>query len=335
MIDLESFEACLGEIESGEPGRKRSGVASLGNFLDSRALEVARVLMKDGDPEIRFQAGRVLETLQEKGVKPRLAKREDIHAEIESLASTNQILDEVFFVYRANLDEIVYNSLVTGIPKISLFAALAIYYSYFENLRMGMDNPQFMGLLVLCSLHVFLVRPLIWEKVGRAILGGFSDRYSRSVAKFPFSFNGYFRMLKANLFESLILVIPAGFVAISSASAGALTISLLFWVFLCSFLCHFLPCQMIFGGSVSETVERTYTLYGKRKDIIKTSFPSFCVLVGAFYIIFFLNFSIGFEKIFYPVGTTATLMGFLLADILLDPFWISYRILVARLMVQE
>ncbi|RCK79122.1 MAG: hypothetical protein OZSIB_0236 [Candidatus Ozemobacter sibiricus] len=326
-----AFETCLLKIESTDPAARQEGVLALHRIPEPRSLQVLQALIADADPVVREYAIEGVNRLVRAGVRLRKPRAEP-RRECATLRDALDVADEVFCIFRRNAAAIMAAALVAGVVKILIGAVFLLSPYVFDSARVIENSLGSMGPALLV-IHQLFLRPFAWLTVGRAFMGGFLDPVVRQQARVPWQPWEYWAFFPVNLVQALPICFFA-WVIIAARLGGDsfwLAIALLWWVHATLPL---LPLQLINAGRMPDTLQQTWTIWWERAADGRALLPTFLIQLGLLYLLIFIN-----VKTFVPMpwgfDFIQSLGTLLLADALLDPFWIGYRILVTRLLTGE
>ena len=332
-MDQCTFEQCLRDLESNDQARRRKGIQRLANFADRRALQVSKALLSDQDEMIRFYAHQTYTQLIEKGINPRESKESEKKKEYQYLFNPLQVLDEVLFIFKANLGHNIYASLKTGWIKIVLFAGV---FHLMRQMNYYLRWEQFLSLPLLGTLFLYsiVIRPLVWMSVGKSFLGGYQDRKARNLSKQPFSLNQYCSLATVNFFKSLLVVLFPGLLFLGGKNQPLLNLAgILVFIYSLYKTAYLMPLQLMKTRPAGQTVSIALARYSRYGKIFKRLYPSFFLIAGSFYVCIGLG-AITTWNIWFKSGMFEQGFLLLLADILIEPYWIGFQILTTRCIMQ-
>ncbi len=328
------FSDCLALIESSDPAERRKGVAQLERFHEPRALRVALSLSKDHDEGVRETAAEVAATLRRAGVssekpgKPKPARQ----IATDTLLSSPEVMDEVFFLWRRNRKNIIKAWLLADLPQIliclSIFATHGLIWSVpFSS--SSVDGVVAVIFLVIC----FLCRPFAWMLTGRAFSAAFPDRPSQTLAKRPMSPVEYLGLLQMNVIAQLPLVAGAALLYYAPPIDAGLffIVYLLFFLAYHSFTCSLMPRQLIANADVFFTLRGLFRDGFAGWKFQRTLYMSFLWMMTILYASLIMS-SIYVLEMLYIRNTGYILLAVIIfSDTLIDTFWMGWQITVARL----
>ena len=328
------FEKSLLKIESPLPALRQEGVLDLKKINDSRALQVLLALEFDPDPLVKRFAAAGVSQLEAAGVRLKRPQT-DRRCEIETIGSPLEVVDEVFFLFRRNAPNIMYLAISSGSLKI-LLGLLFLFSPQMVSSVQFLQSGFFSAAPVLFFIQQVFFRPIAWLTVGRAFLAGYPDPAARQQARIPLSLSGYFGFLPANLIQAIPLCLAFLFLAFlprpmvdNLVGPKFICLMLVAWYLYASFA--LLPMQLSNVGHGSEAIGKAIRIYWERGSAVRSFFPTFLLYYGALMAIIYINFQLLLGTSF-PFVEAQTAGILLLADSILDPFWIGFRILVTRLL---
>jgi len=333
--ETQALENSLKLLECNDPRRRKEGLKQLASVSDSRALRIAQFFLHDENLEVQFEAKLTCKILADRGVKPKFQKVHESPPKVQLLFSNVQIADEVCFVVQKNLNQIIFATLKTGLPKLFLI----FYIFYTVNLNLG-SSPQFQGIhfTSIFVLYAVFWRPVVWLSVGNAILRGFPEKNLKFLSQARLSAERFWAFISTNAFKLFLLAIPLFLIYSSTVTyAGASFILGLGGIILFGLglyaLTPLLPLQLIHGMGPKDTIALWSNLFSAKKTILWETFFLFLFGLGVLYLIIFANFSLFGNYLGIRLDFNAEMLPFLLlADLFLDPLWIAYQILVTRVM---
>lgn len=331
------FAKALAEVESPDPRRRLAGISQLLEIADARALQVARTLQRDEDPDIRLEATRVCIKLQADGVRERLVPGQEQARERSQLNSVYEVLDEVFFALSRNFGAVAWSAVVAGALKLAGAAVLIWWHPTGPVFGYRFESMIPVYVMAGFALQQLFVRPLSWILIGRAVLGGFADQVSRRLGEAPISAFQVMQVAKVNLYERLKLVIPIGLLAVAALSPDAGAFLSIFAVFILLSVLRLnplnLPMQLLLGRAAGDSMTQAAALARERDWVIRFSWSNFLAQTCGLYILFTSVFLFLLDFFFGCNPPRSLFASLLLADTVLDPFWIGYRLLTARLVL--
>ncbi len=325
------FESCLLKIEGTDPAARQEAVLDLRRFPEPRALAVLQSLTNDADPVIRDFAAEGAARLTRAGVRRRRPPAEAPRV-LVSLESPLEVADEVVCIFRRNAAAIMSAALLAGVMKLGVGGVYLLSPFLFDAVRPVEDSLTGMGPL-LVIIHQLVFRPFAWLTVGRAFMAGFPDPAVRQQSRVPWQSWEYWAFLPANLVQAT----PVCAAAVVMLMPGRPDDLLLLRTAAVAFLAWFayasialLPLQLIHSGRSAEAVGHALRFYWSRGAAVRSLMPTFLLHLSLLYLLIFLNF-----RMFWPIAASFEVVQsvgcLLIADVLLDPFWIGFRILVTRL----
>ncbi|NLI75658.1 MAG: HEAT repeat domain-containing protein [Candidatus Riflebacteria bacterium] len=328
---VNEFESCLLKIESADPTARQEAVLDLRRFPEPRALAVLQSLANDADPVVRDFAAEGASGLARAGVRLRRAAEEPLR-EVVSLESPLEVADEVFCIFRRNAAAIMAAALLAGTVKLLVGGIFLLSPFLFDSVRPLEDSLTGMGPF-LVIIHQLVFRPFAWLTVGRAFMAGFPDPAVRQQSRVVWQSWEYWAFLPANLVQA-IPVCAAAVVMLMPGRPDDLillrTAALIFLAWFAYASIALLPMQLVHSGRSAEAVGHALRFYWSRGKAVRSLMPTFLLYLGLLYLLLFLNF-----RMFWPIDLSFTVIQsigcILVADVLLDPFWIGFRILVTRL----
>ncbi len=331
------FEKCLRDLESGNTKLRRRGMQRLSTLSDPRVLQVSKALRADEDETIRFYAFQIYNRLIDDGVSSRVKVKTEIKTELEYLHSPTQVLDEVLFIFKSNLRRITVVSLKTGLIKIVLAVGIIIFFSWgFDDARGQLfkwkDLLSLRYAAAIFMYHLFL-RPVTWDMVGRAFLGGYRDRTARALAKRGFTAERYSEMLKANILKSLLVPGIPFIMFIISQETPMLVFGLIISILVLYKTTHMLPRYLLTDPSPAHR-NKGIGMFSPFGGLARRLYPTFLVVSAGFYLCIGYGLMLSMEIFVHNPIPLEQIVLLLVADILIDPFWIGFHILVTRCVMQ-
>ncbi|HQG30205.1 MAG TPA: HEAT repeat domain-containing protein, partial [Candidatus Ozemobacteraceae bacterium] len=296
------FSDCLALIESADPASRRKGVAQLERFHEPRALRVALSLSNDPDESVRETAAEVVATLRRAGVsaeKPGKAKPARQVA-TDTLLSSPEVMDEVFFLWRRNRKNIIKAWLLADLPQILICISMFATRNLLGNGPVSSSSADAV-LTVIFLVVCFFGRPFAWMLTGRAIMAAFPDRPSQTVAKRPMSALEYIGLTQMNLVAQLPLVGGAALLYYAPPFEPVLffVVYLLFFLAYHSYTCTLMPRQLIANADVFVVFRALFRDGFACWTFQRTLYMSFlwmmvmlyfAIIVSGIYLIELLNF---------------------------------------------
>ncbi len=195
------FEVCLDNIESADPFKRRYGVALLEKVGGSKALQVAGALINDSDPVVSSSAKRICAGLKKSGLMLRNFSQNLPLAEKQVVRGTRQILDEVVFIAKRNLNELMVSSFAISIPKL-VVVSIIFAWPYLGDIVSDLFSLEVFALMIF--VHQIFWKPFAWIGVSRAFLRGYPERTTRRISKALDDWSAYSRLLQQNLSNAFI-----------------------------------------------------------------------------------------------------------------------------------
>ncbi len=333
-MDSRDFDNCLLNIESDDPSRRRQGVLSLERFREPRALQVARALVNDADETVGDYASRVCARLEALGIKPPRPLREDPPVEIESIGTQWELFDEVQFILRRNWVSVLYATVVGGFFKLLFAVVFLASGSMSRGYPGSMNYAQEYSFPLYFSLHFLLVRPFIWMALGKAIMGGFQDRKAAEIARSPFSMGQYLAFFQANLLQFVpivLLVYGIGSRGLDEFPRFILAILLYFVAYHTAAL---MPRELLRQGKRGEAPEISVSSVFWPNKLLKGTYRPFLFFLMLCGLGLWANLALLLEGMGVYMNVPLFLVNtgiLLIIDVILDPFWMGYKILTTRL----
>ena len=324
------FAACLDNLESSEVSRRRQAIATLEQIGGVRALQVAVALTGDADQIVASSARRICSEAGKKGLVLRSFLKTQALPQTVAIKSFMQLLDEVVFIMRRNLAEVVRDSFLFSIPKFSL-VTLFFLCPFYEPLLEIVSQPWLICLLIF--IYEIFWRPLVWLSTGNAFLAGFPDNNIRRQSRQFLGRKLYRPLLRAGLVEAVLYALILSSVFwwhFNLDSIGALLGVLgFFWLIAWLHSSSSVPVILLRNKDSEEAVwlsgySRNFWVSVKLGASLAVLY--FVVLSSIASLVWLLGFA---EWINGPI---VFIFGyFIAADALIDPFVIGYRLLLTRL----
>ncbi|NLF98087.1 MAG: hypothetical protein GX569_15245 [Candidatus Riflebacteria bacterium] len=324
------FAASLANLESGEPPRRRQAIAFLEKLGGLRAFQVASALVGDSDPIVAAAARRICAESSKKGLILRNNLQAQPLAQKILIKDFYQLLDEVVFVIRRNLNRVVMDSFLFSIPKFAL-VTLIFLCPYFEVLKEVFAQ----GWIIFPAIFVYEAfwRPLIWSSTGAAVLEGFPENVLRRQSMKMSGVRFYRKILFLDLVESLLYA-----VVLTCVYAWYLNYFSSLW----PAAIFFLFWAMIWVDSSCSTVARILISDSEARILWRSGYIgnfTLAIKLGMVLALLYLMIVGSSVSLLWIFGFDALLNGPILflfgfviaADALLDPFVMGYRILLTRL----
>lgn len=330
----EEFAVCLDNLESSEAPRRRQAIAGIERLGGIRALQIATALTSDTDLVVATSARRICSVLSKKGLMLRRYTATQPLAQTVAIKSFWQLLDEVVFIIRRNLAGIVVDSFLFSIPKLS---AVTIFFiaPFFASIQDLLSEPPFVNLLML-AYQIFW-RPLVWQSTGLAFLAGFPENAYRRRSRKAGGWELYNSLMKAGIPEAILyslLLIPIYNSYFSRFTSDLPLLALIVFTWLiCWHISVYLPFAIIFDQPV------------KMKSIWSFRYMSdfwLSIKFGMLLILLYLIVFGGAVSSLWLFGLDNWLNNprliasgsfgfFIVADVLIDPLVIGYRLLLAKI----
>ena len=324
------FAASLANLESGEPPRRRQAIAFLEKLGGLRAFQVASALVGDSDPVVATAARRICTESSKKGLILRNRVQAQPLAQKILIKDFYQLLDEVVFILRRNLNRVVMDSFLFSIPKFSL-VTLIFLCPYFE----GLIELFAQGWIIFLAIFAYEVlwRPLIWSSTGAAVLAGFPENGMRRQSMKISGGRLYRKVFVMDLVESLLYAM-----VLSCIYAWYLNYFSSLW----PAAMFFLFWAMIWVDSSCSTAARIMISDPESRILWRSGYLgnfSLALKLGMVLILLYLMIVGSSISLMWMFGFDALLngpiifmLGFIIAaDALLDPFVMGYRMLLTRL----
>ncbi|MBU1109887.1 MAG: hypothetical protein KKB51_24615 [Candidatus Riflebacteria bacterium] len=326
----EEFAACLDSLEGNEVPRRRHAMVALERLGGTRALQVATALTSDVDPVVANLARRICSVLGKKGLMLRRYLRTQHLVQTVSIRGFYQLLDEVVFVIRRNLAGIAIDSFLFSIPKllmVTVFFVSPFFAPFFD-----LVHEVWLVSLLIFVYQIFW-RPLVWHSTGLAFLAGFPENACRRQARKAGGWRLYNSLLKVGLIEAILyslMLSMAYSLYFSSGKFGfpllvTFTVWLLIWT-----LSVRAPSAVIFSSSVKAESVWLFDCGSNFWLSMKLGM----VLILLYMIVFGSAVSslwmFGLDN-WFSVPHVFSCGFFIAADVLIDPFVVGYRLLLARL----
>ncbi|MBP7634065.1 HEAT repeat domain-containing protein [Candidatus Ozemobacteraceae bacterium] len=328
------FSDCLVLIESSDPAERRKGVAQLERFHEPRALRVALSLSKDPDDSVRETAAEVAATLRRAGISTEKPGKTKPVRQIatDTLLSSPEVMDEVFFLWRRNRKNIIKAWLLADLPQILIFIAIFVTHGPIWNVTYTSSSGDTVMLVIFLAI-CFLVRPFAWMLTGRAFMAAFTDRPSQTVAKRPMNPVEYLGLVQMNVIAQLPLVGGAALLFYATPIGASLffIVYLLFFLAYHSFTCTLMPRQLISNTDVFVTLRGLFTDGFAGWKFQRTLYMSFLWMMAILY------FSVTVSAIYILEALQIRNTGYIvfaiviLSDTIADTFWMGWQITVTKL----
>ncbi|OQA06105.1 MAG: hypothetical protein BWY66_02050 [bacterium ADurb.Bin374] len=328
------FSDCLSLIESSDPASRRKGVAQLERFHEPRALRVALSLSKDPDEGVRETAVEVAATLRRAGVSTEKPGKMKPARQVatDTLLSSPEVMDEVFFLWRRNRKNIIKAWLLSDLPQILICLSIFATHGLIRNMPFSSSTVD--GLMAIIFLVIcFLGRPFAWMLTGRAFTASFPDRPSQTVAKRPMRPVEYLGLLQMNVIAQLPLVGGAALLFYAPPIDAGLyfIVYLLFFLAYHSFTCTLMPRQLISNADVFVTLRGLFWDGFDGWKFQRTLYMSFLWMMTLLYFAIIVS-AIYLLEIFHIRNAGFIFPAIvIMADTLVDTFWMGWQITVARL----
>lgn len=328
---INGFSECLGLIESTDVATRRRGVAQLERFHEPRALRVALALSQDPDESVRETAIEVAGTLRRSGVSLETAKSVHRRVATDTLLSSAEIMDEVFFLWRRNRGNIVKAWLISDLPQILILLAVFIPYFMKWNIPPFKSGDWMLGImaLIICTFG----RPFAWMLTGRAFAGAFSDRASQAVAHRPMSPVEYLGLMQMNVIANLPLVVSAvvPYLFFYDILPLYFIFYLLFFLGYHSFTCTLMPRQLFANANVFVSLRGLFQNWSETWKFQRMVYMSFLWSMATLYTALMVSMVYALEMLSFSNTVPIAPALLLLADTIIDPFWLGWQTTVARL----
>ena len=326
-----SFEDALTLIENEEPSSRIQGLLLLEKIADKRSFRVANSLKEDSAQSVRFQAERICKAFIDKGLDITQDKKSAPTQVIKRISSGSDILKESISKILSNLENILPGYL--GLNLIKIGAAITL-------IKLSIDNQQqipslFIALICYLVFEVFF-KSLLWHFTGNRIATSIPNYVNRSKTVMKLSLSQLTNLLKGSLFE----LIPIMAVTILLALPMKLALpAVLLFVPLGTKLFYLsltlLPLKVMSLRLWQTPLEKSLKLFLHSNNILAGFYR-----VGLFcWILSLIGFSsviaLGIKQA-TGAFTFSTLLGsYLLAEVVVTPFWICYRLIATLLFVPD
>ncbi|MBF0499632.1 MAG: HEAT repeat domain-containing protein [Candidatus Riflebacteria bacterium] len=339
--DDSPFAQALMFVESRDPQARQDGIALLAEIGDARSLEVVRVLQNDEDPDVRAAARPVYQSLIDKGLHPRLRPGDELQREKSPLSHPTEILDEAFFLITRNFDRIVSASLRSGSIKILtgfLFICAPYWLSSADS--SWLQQEAYSIFIWLFVIHQVLVRPYAWETTGRAILANYPEKSVRKAAIGEFSSYRFQQIFFGNALFRLVMLGPILFfwqsllVQINhytSLDPLYVALAIAFMAFILYLNPFFMPLHILSGKPVTATISESIELGGQKRWVLNGIYLNFLAMTLGLYIMLGMNVLFILQMLFNVDHSGCIVGAILIADAIIDPLWMSCRLLITRL----
>ncbi|MFZ2957498.1 MAG: HEAT repeat domain-containing protein [Candidatus Ozemobacteraceae bacterium] len=337
------FAQALQFAESADPVARLNGVEMLSEIGDSRCLEVVRVLQNDEDPDVRAAARPVYQGLIKKGFRPRVRPGDELHREKTSLSNTTEILDEAFFLISRNFDRIAAASLRSGFLKIVAAVLLIGGRVLWPTDGLWFEREIFGAALWIFLAHQLLVRPYAWETIGRAILANYPEKSVRKAAVGEFSHYRYQRMFMANILQRGCMVLPViifwkatmGTFYLNFDGSAFIFAGLAFMAVVLYLNPVMLPLHVLTSKSAGATISESTELVSQKRFVLKAVYPNFLALTFGMYTLAIINV-LFILQYFFDINHSGCILGaVLIADVVIDPVWMAFRLMITRMMMNS
>jgi hypothetical protein len=200
-------------------------------------------------------------------------------------------------------------------------------------IRLHPGSEAFFWAAIVFTVILLTMRPLAWMLVGRAFIGSFPDRDAQTVAGRRVSGLEYLGFFQMQIIAAGPLL--AGFALVAAAGDSA---PLLFILYLLFFLAYhsytytLMPRQLIDNGDVFRSIRGLLRDGWEGYRFQRHVYMSFLWFMATGYTSLIMSGNFLFET-FHNRFADAELLGVIvLADALLDQFWIGWQITIARLL---
>ena len=325
------FTTCLDNLESSDNIRRRHGIAILERLGGKKAARIAKTLLNDPDRIISQTASRICAKHHEPGVSSSTPPPVAANANRHILRYPREVLDETIFIMRRNLAEIYVNAGITAIPKLIL--SFLVFHYYIDIFPTDLASFSLI-MLTLVFLHQLLWRPLIFMSVGRAVISGFPERKIRQLAKTENNWDSYTNIAGRNILTALPF---CGLGLIYNFEIITQLMLLAIFGLLWDICVAIMPMGMLKpDSSISSAFSLRYTAF-----VSSSATFIFHLLLLYFMLISSSMLSmrvLGVDFSAHPeVGGVSTVLisVMILADCLIDPFIIAWRMLTTRLALRR
>lgn len=329
------FSECLALIERNDPESRRKGVAQLERFHEPRALRVALALSKDPDETVRETAAEVAATLRRAGVSPEKPGKAKPVRQIatDTLLSSPEVMDEVFFLWRRNRKNIIKAWLLSDLPQILICLSIFATHGMVWNVSLPSSTGDTVMAVIFLAI-CFLGRPFAWMLTGRAFSASFADRPSQAVAKRPMSPVEYLGLVQMNVITQLPLVGGAMLLYFAPPFDAGLyfIVYLLFFLAYHSFTCTLMPRQLMSNADIFVTLRDLFDDGFAGWKFQRTLYMSFLWAMTMLY--FALIVSVIYLLELFQIRNFGYILPavIILSDTVVDTFWMGWQIIVARLL---
>ena len=326
----EEFAVCLDNLESSEAPRRRQAITVLERLGGTRVLQVAAALTGDIDPVVAASARRICSVLSKKGLMLRSYVKTSPLAQTVVITDLWLLLDEVIFIIRRNLAAIAADSFLFSIPRLTMVTVFFVSPFFLPILEL-LQQTGIMYLLIF-AYQIFW-RPLVWQSTGMAFLAGFPENMCRRQSRTAGGWELYRSLLRAGLAEailySIMLSVIYGWCFGSASSSFPVLLIFVVWL-------------LVWGISVCSPPALIFSYHAKKETVWMSAYGRDLWLSIKFGFILIILYLIVFGSAFTSLWifglddwTNSPLLlvfGFLIAaDVLIDPFVVGYRMLLARL----
>lgn len=325
------FVTCLENLESSDNIRRRHGVAILERLGGAKAARIARTLLNDQDKIISQTASRICAKHHEPSIAASSPPPVPSNINKHILRYPREVLDETVFIMRRNLTGIYANAALTAIPKLVLSFLIFHYFA-----QIFPTNQQTFSAVMLSFIfiHQLLWRPLIFMSVGRAVLAGFPERKIRQLAKSANNWEDYTNISGRNILTALPF---CGLGLIMNTDPVALLVAVAAFGVLWEVCIAILPMSLLMPNtSISSALHLRFSSFVSSSAIFL--FHLFLLYLMVISSSMLSMDALGVDLSAHrSVGgiSTALISVVIIADCLIDPFIIAWRIVTTRLALRR
>jgi hypothetical protein len=328
---LPAFEDALTLIENEEPASRIQGLLLLEKIADKRSFRVANSLKEDSAQSVRFQAERICKTFIDKGIDITQDKKQQTIQAIKRISSGSDILKETISKILANLKNILPGYL--GLNLIKIVAAIAL-------IKLSINNqaqiPSLPMALICYLIFEAIFKSLLWHFTGNKIAASIPNYVNRSKTVAKLSLPQFTKLLKGSLFELIPIIAVTILLALPMKLAlPAILLFIPLGTKLFYLSLTLLPLKVMSLRLWQTPLEKSLKLFLHSNNILSDFYRAglFCWILSL--IGFSSIIALGIKQL-AGAFTFSTLLGsYLLAEVIVTPIWICYRLIATLLFVPD
>ena len=330
------FSDCLTLLEGDNQEQRLTALQKLGTRLEERSLAVILRLTEDENPDIKRHALALARRFKELDVRQRLSQAQSPGRERFSIAGSYQLVDEVFAIWANRAWDYLLTAGIAGAPKLALIFILLSSLGPAQPFSFFIARNEIWFISILVIVHTVVFRPFAWELLGKTFLAGWPERSLRRRFQRRLTLGSYVLLLRGGLLTSLqyLAVLGGGLILPMVQNAEPFMLLLcLFYLLLPWNFCRF--AMALLHPLTPDAFAKAMELAWTNTSTIRSQLSDFCWFLAWIYAAFiasFLGVATFFVRYTEPVHYFC---GLLLADVLLDPIWVGFHLMLTRMLEER